>query len=314
MFLGEPDTRTAGFPIDTGYNPGPDNSALPFRYRTKFVNGDAIGIYVVKHYPGVPGALSSFISENFANNIKAVYDSVPGTRATWTLTDSIYHPGGDSELDFYAYYPYQPDIHYGYPTWDFYPPDPNDIPYKANMNQNTPAGFYGSDFLLGIARNIRKSVPKSLVTMQPKHAMALVEAKVFYPPGEPVDPTVNLALINVKSAASISLSDSSAKKVGNAPPPYFSSRIDSIVMYNRGIITGTSSVDTVVYWAVVPPQKIAVGTDSSTVSKKTGTLLFSRRDSVYIAADSMSTSAPATAVQLELEAGKVTTLKLKLKN
>ncbi|GHT40616.1 hypothetical protein AGMMS49965_09150 [Bacteroidia bacterium] len=321
LFFDEPYTRTTGYPIDTGYNPSYDADALPFRYKTRFVSGDAIGIYVVQHDSGVPNFLSSYVSENYANNIRAVYDSVADTPATWTLEDSIYHPGDGFQLDFYAYYPYQPNTHYGYPTWDFYPPDPNAIPYKANMNQDTPAGFYGSDFLLGIARNVPMGIPKTNVSMIPKHAMALVEAKVYHnTAGEAVDPNYKMSLINVKSTALVSLSDT-ARKVDYAPPPHYTPRIDSIVMFNRGTLPDQrgmslgSEVDTLVYWAVVPPQYIALKTGSgSSPPPETGadgltkgTALFNRNDSIFV----ITTAGIAS--DLTLRAGEVTTVKVELR-
>lgn len=95
-----------------------------------FEEGDKIGVYAVKRHGNNVGTLLS--SGNFADNKQYVFQD--GHFVPVTPDDIIYAPTGE-KTDFYAYYPYQPDI------------DPTALSMDVQANQSEVTNYKASDYL-----------------------------------------------------------------------------------------------------------------------------------------------------------------------
>lgn len=124
--------------------------------KTSFEDGDHVGIYGLKR-----GA-----TEVLHANLDYHYTADNGK---WVAEYSITFPIDGSELNFYAYYPYNADL------------EGTSFDFSVSQDQSKD-GYNQSDLLL--AKNETASVDDESITLSFVHKLALVEAEVILPEGE----------------------------------------------------------------------------------------------------------------------------------
>ncbi|MDL2320666.1 fimbrillin family protein [Alistipes sp. OttesenSCG-928-B03] len=69
--------------------------------KTRFEDGDMIGVFAVKHAVGEHPEIAA--TGNYMHNVAMTYDAA---NDEWTMAETCYYPIDGQMLDFYAYYPY----------------------------------------------------------------------------------------------------------------------------------------------------------------------------------------------------------------
>ena len=186
-----------------------------------WTDGDKIGIYAVK------SGQSLTASGNYVDNACLTL-----TAGSWTLDQTIYYPLG-SDLDFYAYYPYNAALS-----------DATAIPLSTLADQSTSGNFDLSDFMLAVAT----AQASKKVSLTFSHAMALVEVRT-----DRVDPVFafregafRVTLNGVGTSGTLNLG-TQAVTAGTAN--------SSVTMYRVPTADGSW-----VFRAMVPAQTKAAGT------------------------------------------------------
>ncbi len=134
------------------------NISMPTGTRTTatgFESGDTISLYAVE-YNG-EDAMPLQIGGNFLNNEKLTYNG-----SAWAGTRTLYW--SDNACDFYALYPYQPDI-----------ASMEDCPFSVAADQNGE-GYEASDLLFAKAENVARA--DGSVNLSFKHMMSKCIVKV----------------------------------------------------------------------------------------------------------------------------------------
>lgn len=126
-------------------------------FKTSFSDGDQVGLYVVSHSPSEDAALKE--SGNYADNYKLTY-----TAGEWIADKDVAFPTGDTNLDFYAYYPYVENV------------NPTSIEYNAS------ASMY--DLMMAKTADIDNT--SETVTLTFYHQLGLLDANVVAGAGNEV--------------------------------------------------------------------------------------------------------------------------------
>lgn len=135
-----------------------------------FADGDAIGVYVVNHEDGQPGALAP--DGNHATNVKFTFDE---DAYKWDPETPVYWKDKVTPVDAYGYYPYREDI-----------PDVRSMPFVVCSNQSEEdedtglGGYEASDFLWAKASVVSPS--SGMISLEHNHMMASVMVSLV--PGE----------------------------------------------------------------------------------------------------------------------------------
>lgn len=137
--------------FNIGFGPS-TRAATDIAFNTVFEDGDEIGIFAMKE--GTTNVV--------AQNVKLVRTN--GNWVAATDADKIYYPLDGSNLDFYAYYPYQGDHN---TTKD-------NLSFEVKADQSTASNYSKSDLLTAIT--VRQS--NNLVSLSFAHLMAMIQVTV----------------------------------------------------------------------------------------------------------------------------------------
>lgn len=177
-------------------------AATDARFRSSWEAGDAVGIFAVKRTGGGSGSLSPTAADNYINNVKLTYSSAGGGSWSTDTGVELWFPGGNSVLDFYAYYPYDPAA-----------TDPTAIAFNVAADQSgtttdptdgTQRPNYNlSDLLWARTDGVAAGAAVKLMF---RHALAMVQVTVPSPgkgwgPGE----TLTVTLRGVKTRSTLDL-------------------------------------------------------------------------------------------------------------
>lgn len=198
-----------------------------------FCDGDQIGLYGVNYLNNntTPGTLQD--QGNQVDNARYTYDEA---NLTWNASGSIYYKDANTNIDLYAYYPYDN------------PSNVTAYEFEVHQNQagtNTVDGYALSDFLWAKAENITPSSNKVWMKFSHKLSCAnvvLVEGTGFEE-GEFATIKKSVLVMNTSRTANINLQTGVATVTG-------SPESEGIVMM--------SSADG--FRAIVVPQTVAANT------------------------------------------------------
>lgn len=135
-----------------------------------FADGDAIGVYIVNHEGGQPGALAP--DGNHATNVKFTFDE---DAYKWDPETPVYWKDKVTPVDAYGYYPYREDI-----------PNVRSMPFAVCPNQSEKdadsglGGYEASDFLWAKTSGVSPS--SGMISLEHNHMMASVMVTLV--PGE----------------------------------------------------------------------------------------------------------------------------------
>lgn len=124
---------------------------------TGFDSGDCIGLYVVNHTGGNPGALVN--SGNHVDNMRFTYTG------TWSPDKPIYWLDNTTPADFYLYFPYSAAV--------------NSVtahPFAVATNQSTETNYKASDFMLGKKAGVAPA--ETAIVVPVSHLMSRMEIAV----------------------------------------------------------------------------------------------------------------------------------------
>lgn len=234
----------------------PSRVATDDAFASTWEEGDAIGIFAVKHATGSTAPLATDGS-NYINNARLTYTAGkwtpdPGTELWWADDGDV--------LDFYAYYPYTAGT-----------TNPAAIAFAVPADQNgTAAGSgrpaYNATDILAAAAPYNGTVGYAkgiTVTLPFRHVLAMVQVTVDLRdpdrnPSALADLTVTLlgcrpdGTLDLTSGTATTLADNNANPV--AP----------VVMY-RSATPADASTAAFTFRALVPPQSIAAGSRSHVI-------------------------------------------------
>ena len=108
-----------------------------------FVDGDAVGIYVVNYSNSVPGTLLD--KGNQANHVKYVFNEMENK---WVPEYKVYYKDDNTHVDIYGYYPY--DRPESVNAYDFEVA----VDQRNTGDNGSMGGYEASDFLWGKASDI----------------------------------------------------------------------------------------------------------------------------------------------------------------
>lgn len=182
-----------------------------------------------------------------------------------TSTEGVYYNGfGDKTADFYAYYPYNSANGGNAATLDF----------AVQEDQSTEAAYKASDFMTATSLEVpigtggAEMEDGSSVTLQFQHQMALVQVEVVL--NHYVAAPSRLVINKCQTGLQWAYKDNAFTTTGEAT---------DIQMWQR-----KASDNSIIYWALVPPQTIPQGqklltiptTDTSTGKEQTFVLTTSK--------------------------------------
>lgn len=199
-----------------------------------FVDGDAIGVYVVDYEGESAGELMA--EGNRGNNVKYTLDEAA---YRWLGSIPLYYKNGQTPVDIYGYYPYQTEV-----------TEVTDHPFTVRADQNSltdgevMAGYEASDFLWGKSERVMPT--REAVNLYFEHRMAslcisLIEGTGFAE-GEWNELDKQVIIPGLKRQAEINLQNGEVKAVGEVS-------VEAIVPY--------LNQDT--YQAIVVPQAVEAG-------------------------------------------------------
>jgi len=216
-------------------------------FNTQFTTGDSIGVFAV--LTGQPLANSG----NLIHNIKITYD---GTK--WE--SNVKWPEGYPNLDFYAYYPYDPQM-----------TNPNNYKFVVKSDQSDNNNHAASDLMSAKSVNIGAV---SVVTLNFTHLLSLmqVELPATSSKGNKPDPRLEIILNKLQNTSVFNLSENEL-----TTNPTVSTSIRPYRLEQPG---SASFNDTYTYRALVPAQTLPANQDlvmmnqgfASKVSKQKNTL------------------------------------------
>ena len=198
-----------------------------------FCDGDQIGLYGVNWLNNNTTAGTLQDQGNQVDNARYTYDEA---NLTWNASGSIYYKDANTNIDLYAYYPYDT------------PSSVTAYPFEVHQNQagtNTVDGYALSDFLWAKAENVTPSSNKVWMKFSHKLSCAnvvLVEGTGF-DEGEFATLKKSVLVMNTSRTANINLQTGEATVTG-------SPESEGIVMMN--------SADG--FRAIVVPQTVAANT------------------------------------------------------
>lgn len=170
-----------------------------------FCHGDQIGLYGVNYSDGntVQGTLQD--EGNQVDNARYTYDE---EKSEWISSGSIYYKDVNTNIDLYAYYPYDA------------PESVSDYRFEVQADQSGEGdvdGYAQSDFLWGMAANVVPSSNKVKISFSHRLACAnvfLTEGEGFAE-GEFASLQKSVMVSNVKRSASIDLATGVASAIGD---------------------------------------------------------------------------------------------------
>ena len=128
-----------------------------------FCTGDQVGVYLVNYDGATPGTLK--LEDNQADNVKFTFDE----NGNWVSDYDIYYKDNETNVDFYAYYPYA---------------DPTSIeayPFEVARDQSKGAEngqmapYEASDFLWATRKNVTPTEAKVILSF--RHMMACARVR-----------------------------------------------------------------------------------------------------------------------------------------
>lgn len=229
-------------------------------FSTHFTANDSIGVFAVP--TGQP--LASF--GNLIHNIKITYNGTD-----WQ--SNIKWPQGNPNLDFYAYYPYDPQM-----------TNPNNYKFIVKSNQSDSNNYGASDLMSAKSTNINIG---STVSLNFNHLLTLmqVELPATSSTGALPDPRLEILLNKIQNTSVFNLSSNRL----TANPTVFI----SIRPYRVEQPGSTSFNGTYTYRALVPAQTLPANQDlvmmnqgfASKVSKQKNTLQMTGGKSYRLSVD-----------------------------
>lgn len=233
-------TQDGAIRFEIGFAPQTDTQtrvATDTQFESTWENGDAIGIFAVKHGKELAA------SGNYIHNVKLTYRN-----GTWTASKVIYWPMDGTKYDFYAYYPYDPTA-----------TNPKAIAFSVPDDQceattGKPA-YNRNDLLMAENDNNGAGFGKSnrTVSLSFTHALAMVQVKVNSSMiGSYAPDALNVWLNGCTTDCVLNLS---AQTVAQPAAP---ATLQKIKMYPCP--TDGSAPGIYAYRALVPMQTIAQGT------------------------------------------------------
>lgn len=209
-------------------------------YNSKFENGDAIGVYIVKGN----GGLQSF--GNWADNVKLTYNN-----GTWTPSTSLYYPTDGEQLHFYAYYPYITAV-----------PDALSISIPGLTDQSSAANLSKSDLLAASTLNVEKG--PTPVQLNFSHVLAMVELSVTGGgTGARMSSDIVVTLEGCKPDISFNLKTKAAGTSGS---------VKSVKMYRVEQSGDADYLTKYTYRALAPTQTVLSGEELFRLSQTQGTV------------------------------------------
>lgn len=204
--------------------------------------GDAIGVFAVKHAPGVAGTLLS--TGNYIHNARLVHD---GTGWAFDGGVDFRWPDDGEVLDFHAYYPYSAGV-----------TNPLAVEFRVATDQGATrgtgdgarSGFSESDFLVAKASNGGSGYGSGTTTVELafEHALSMVQVEVSFPGGiAGAGGVTSVTLSGCRARCSLSLSDGVATGSGVAA---------SVEMHGVPPVAGDTAL---VFRAMVAPGRVAGG-------------------------------------------------------
>ncbi|MDR0988132.1 MAG: leucine-rich repeat protein [Prevotellaceae bacterium] len=215
------------------------NGSIDQNYTTRvndngFVDGDAVGIYIVDYTGDKPGEMKS--SGNRADNMKYTFDEAA---YQWKPAYDVYWKDQYTHIDVYGYYPYST------------PDNVKNYTFEVKKDQSKTAAYgqmgayEASDFLWGKVADVAPT--DQVIRLSFKHRMSTV--RVTFQKGDGFsDEAWTLAdkavlVMNTKRQAIIDLTTGEITATGDAS--------------QTGIIPARSNED---FRAIVVPQTVAAGT------------------------------------------------------
>lgn len=201
-------------------------------FKSAFVDGDAIGLYAVKHKPDVPGVLQADGS-NYINNVKLTYSG-----GTWSIDNGgepLWYPNDGSILSFYACYPYNTNA-----------TDPTRIAFALSTNQSESDAFDTNHLLAATPVTCAKG---EAVQLSMNHLTTWVQVELENSSGA-IDrnATLRVFLSGVKQTGTIDLNASTTPDVLN-----LTGSAVSVIMQR---VEAEPKAPTYTYRALVPAQTI----------------------------------------------------------
>lgn len=199
-------------------------TATDAAYKTTFLDGDAVGLFAVRH------GSSLAASGNYADNVKFTC-----TNGVWSGPEGeeLIFPADGSSLDFYAYYPYRENV------------DPTDFGFTTAADQSAADFYAANDLLLARTQNVRNET----VDLSFRHALALVNVQVIARNLPAFDNSMVVTLHNCAPAASVDLAAGTAVLADSPKTDIRMSRVES-----------DPAASTYNYRALVPAQSVEAGT------------------------------------------------------
>lgn len=198
-----------------------------------FCAGDVVGVYLVNYEGENPGTLK--LEDNQADNVKFSFDE----NGNWISEYDIYYKDNETNVDFYAYYPYAE------------PTSIETYPFEVARDQSKGPGlgqlgaYEASDFLWAKKENVTPTASKVILTF--RHRMA--SARIRFSQGTGWDDAAEYAAVtkdvlvtNTIRKSKINLSTGVVTPVGEAPL--------------TGIVPMNDNGD---YRAIVVPQIVEAG-------------------------------------------------------
>lgn len=198
-----------------------------------FCAGDVVGVYLVNYEGENPGTLK--LEDNQADNVKFSFDE----NGNWISEYDIYYKDNETNVDFYAYYPYTE------------PTSIEEYPFEVARDQSKGpehgqlGAYEASDFLWAKRENVAPTASKVMLTF--RHKMA--SARIRFSQGTGWDDAAEYAAVtkdvlvtNTIRTSTIDLSTGVVTPVGEAPL--------------TGIVPMNDNGD---YRAIVVPQVVEAG-------------------------------------------------------
>ena len=229
--------------FDIGFAPT-TRMATDVSFESTWEKGDAIGIYAVEHGKELND------SDNPIHNVKLTYDG-----SKWT--GSIYWPGGNKTIDFYAYYPYSAES------------NPKKIAFSVKTDQRGTTGagdseqsnYSLSDLLTAKSDNGGQGWSKAdgNVSLTFSHALAMIQVEIPFGKGWGPTESLTVNLKGVRSAATVNLNDISA--TGGSEVTLASTDKDPVKITMQCLVSTSPTGSKYVCRALIPAQELTSGTN-----------------------------------------------------
>lgn len=211
-------------------------------YTSKWNDGDAIGVYIVKGNGGLQS------SGNWVDNMKMTYNN-----GSWTSTfpsGKEYYPTDGDKLSFYAYYPYNSAV-----------TDALNINISGLTDQSTSANLSKSDLLSASTLNVEKG--NTPVQLNFSHALTMVELSVESTDRAQAASNMEVTLKGCKPDVVFNLSTRAVNATGSVKP---------VKMYRVEQLGDADYLTKYTYRALVPTQTVLAGVQLFSFSQKQGNI------------------------------------------